>query len=103
MTRNFLRLPCHCHKCAGASKDYRTVQLHAEREIADRPLFLAPQESRAEENNNAADNDSYMDEGIQPEDDPGPAVPHGALEMDDIVSHVESLPNCNDPIYETVP
>jgi hypothetical protein len=34
---------------------------------------------------------------------PTPPLPYGEVPYDEIVSHVETLPNCNEPVFETVP
>ena len=91
MTKNGLRFPYMCHKCNGDSRDYRTVQNHTARDIADRPLFppLFPV--------------NYVLEDpplpVAP-DPPLPAVHDVPLE--DMVSHAEVVENCHEPVYETV-
>ena len=92
MTKNGLRIPCMCYRCAGASRDWRTVQLHAKWDQADRPLFQVPVDQVHDE--------PMVDE--QHEEDEAPSYPAVDPDIDDIVSHVESLPNCHDPMHETV-
>ena len=104
MTKNGLRIPCHCSKCCGASKDYRTVANHYRQQEAARPLFPAsldsPSEAKCDPIDNRPDHaipnmeDQMEDEGNRPV--PPPTAP------EDYVSHVESLPNCHEPIYQTV-
>jgi hypothetical protein len=94
MTKNGLRIPCFCTKCGGASKDYRTVDAHARREEADRPLFRAPIDLPEITHDD--------DEDMQPEEAPVQPYPDGMVDVYDHVSHVESMPNCNQPVYESV-
>ena len=95
MTKNGLRRPCYCraHKCGGRERDYRTVDKHAQKDDADRPLYPV------------ADVDSDQQEHIDPEHLPPLPIqdpPYAEVAMEDIVSHVESLPHCHEPVYETV-
>ena len=101
MTKNGLRLPCMCHKCNGASRDYRTVQNHTARDIADRPLFppLFPVNHVLE--------DPPLPVAPDPplpavHDGPEPDQPYPDVPLEDMVSHVEAMENCNEPVYETV-
>jgi hypothetical protein len=32
-----------------------------------------------------------------------PPLAYGEVPFDEMVSHVEALPNCNEPVFETVP
>ena len=108
MTKNGLRIPCMCHRCGGASKDWRTVQNHARQEAAERPLYPASLDSPSEEKVDPIDNE--MQDEPQ-EDPPIPAVDELKEHVPDVpceeasaefVGHVEALPNCNEPVYETV-
>jgi hypothetical protein len=96
MTRNYLRVPCMCHRCGGAERDYRTLKKHAEKDAANRPLF--PLEE-------AKDNhiDQPMQEHAQPIPPP-PDIdePYHEAALEDIVSYAETLPNCHEPVYNTV-
>jgi hypothetical protein len=98
MTLNGLRVPCLCRRCAGKSRDYRTVALHAARDEADRPLFQRPVDDAA------FNEDNIIEQKVESEDEPAlpPNYPEEDVELDDIVSHVEAMANCNMPIYESV-
>jgi hypothetical protein len=91
MTKNGLRYPCYCNvfHCAGAERDYRTVDNHAARDAADRPLYPGNQQQ-----------EEISQEPLPAAPIPDPPYPEVPLE--DNVSHVESLPNCHEPVYETV-
>jgi hypothetical protein len=100
MTKNGLRYPCFCNQCEGETRDYRTVLKHQKRMAADQPLFPAE----------LADNflDPLQFEPAVDENDmhvPRPNVPdmpYPEVMVEDKVSRVESLENCNEPAYETV-
>ena len=97
MTKNGLRLPCMCYSCNGASRDYRTVQAHAKKSAAERPVYP---EGLEEKMQNIPQDDQIM-HPIEPEPQvTDPPYPQAAVE--DVVSHVEMLPNCHEPAYETV-
>jgi hypothetical protein len=104
MTKNGVRVPCMCHKCHGASKDYRTARDHMAREEADRPLF--PESFSSPPEAKSADNDEQKEDsepelpipGMDPEDN----LPYLYSVFDDMVSHAEALPGCHEPIYESV-
>ena len=101
MTLNGLRLPCMCTRstCNGAEKDYRTVRAHAKKDLENRPLFPA-----ALEQDNALANPPIPVENKQeemPPDLPYPDIPNDD-HNDDLVSYVEALPNCHEPVYMTV-
>jgi hypothetical protein len=84
-----------CYLCNGASKDYRTVRAHADNYRAERPVYPEGHEENKED---------HHDPVIQP-NQPHPNVPDPPYEpasVEDIVSHVETLPNCNEPAYESV-
>jgi hypothetical protein len=96
MTKNGLRIPCMCHRCGGACKDWRTVQNHAKKDAADQPLYPASLDSPFEYKVDQIDNE--MQDPPQQE----PPIPDMDQPAADIVSHVEALPNCHLPVYETV-
>jgi len=100
MTLNGMRVPCPCRKCNGASKDYRTAKRHAEKEAADRPLFPPALQPVAVAEVN--DNENKMEDDAPPNCDPAENNEWAFESVDDIVSHVEVLPNCHEPAYKTV-
>jgi hypothetical protein len=99
MTKNGLRLPCMCAKCGGADRDYRTVKRHAAAEAANAPLFplLFPV-------------DQVQDQApphppvpaLEDQKAPEPAPPYPAVFVEDMVSHVEAMENCHEPVYDSV-
>ena len=97
MTKNGLRIPCMCYLCNGASKDYRTVRAHVDNYRAERPVYPEGHEEKKEDM-------PHQHPVVQPNQPnhnvPDPPYPPASVE--DIVSHVETLPNCNEPAYETV-
>jgi hypothetical protein len=102
MTKNGLKYPCYCWRCLGASKDYRTVDNHTEWDIADRPLYRGPIEADVQPDNNPPEPNPRIHNEIKSDDAVVQPYPAGDLEVEDIVSHVEALPNCNQPIYQSV-
>jgi protein tyrosine phosphatase (PTP) superfamily phosphohydrolase (DUF442 family) len=99
MTKNGLRLPCYCRKCKGDSKDYRTVADHADRAIADRPLFRGPIDVRPNVDDQKQPEDAHVQ---QPADAVVQPYPEGVVDDEDIVSHAEAMPNCHKPLYASV-
>jgi hypothetical protein len=95
MTKNGLRVPCPCHRkaCNGAVKDYRTVQTHARLDAADIPLFPADHDEHNGGMEDAGDHHGGPEEQEQHDSD---------LDVDDIVSHAETLPKCYEPICDPV-
>ena len=102
MTLNGVRIPCYCHRCLGASKCYRTVARHTKWDAADGPLFPSTPDTPSEEKLDPTI-DNQLEQPVQNmDDDLVRPYPESISVEDDIVSHVESLPNCNEPIYQTV-
>ena len=100
MTNNGLRVPCPCLNCNGSSRDYRTARRHAALEAADRPLFPPALQPVAVAEVN--DNENKMEDDPPPHCDPADNNEAASESVDDIVSHVEVLPNCHEPAYKTV-
>jgi hypothetical protein len=102
MTLNGVRVPCYCRKCAGASRDYRTAERHASEEAADRPLYPAALDASSVAKDDQIDNHEvpFQPEVEHKEQVPSPPCP--AVHIEDMVSHVEVMPGCNEPVYESV-
>ena len=107
MTLNGLQIPCYCQTCQGQPRDYRTVEKHKARAIAERPLFPAALDSSSGAKGDPIENDLHE----QHQQDQLPAVvehqgqapvPHADMRVEDFVSHVEALPNCNEQVFLTV-
>ena len=97
MTKNGRRVNCYCstYQCRGKEMDWRTRDRHDAKDVADRPLYPVDDEHHQQ--------DEQIN--LHPEPLPTPPVaaqPYEEVPLEDIVSHVDSLPHCNDPIYETV-
>ena len=91
MTKNNLRVNCYClwKNCQGKLCDYRTERSHAAKDTANRPRY--PEDNKHQEA-----------EQMDPVP-PSVVLPPSEEEWgEDIYSHVENLPNCNEPVYETV-
>jgi hypothetical protein len=104
MTLNGVRLPCPCSKCRGAEKGWRTVDAHLAREKADRPVYQPPAPVLARVRPAViaqvpVDPVNQIDAPLQNGD-----PPHSPDDQEDteFVSHIENLPNWNDPAYESV-
>jgi hypothetical protein len=97
MTKNGLRLPCMCVKCGGASKDYRTVERHAATEAADVPLF--PLLFPVDHVQGQAPPDPPA---VEEQEAPEPNPPYPDVPLEGMVSHVEAMENCHEPVYDTV-
>ena len=95
MTRNGVKYKCHCNRCRGAFRDWRTIIRHAE--ASDRPLFPPSLEEKSDPINKEDDHADHDMDVDKHDDDPIMANP--ADTQADLVSHVESLPNCNEPVY----
>jgi hypothetical protein len=97
MTKNGLRVNCYClaYACAGKEMGWRARDDHARKDAANRPLYPV-----VEDQSNGQDQ-VYPDEGGEPAPlNPPPS--YYDVPMDDIVSHVETLPNVNEPLFNTV-
>jgi hypothetical protein len=102
MTKNGVRVPCWCPKCNGDARDYRTVAVHARLATANRPLFPTPLDAPSVVIHNYPDvQQATENEELSAQD---PILPRQQPDSEDeeIVSHVQALPNCNVPIYDSV-
>jgi hypothetical protein len=97
MTKNGRRVNCYClvYRCQGKEVDWRTRDTHAAKDADNCPLYPIEVEEPQQ--------DECMSQ--DPEElpaPPAPPVPYGEMPYDDIVSHVEALPGCNEPVFQTV-
>jgi hypothetical protein len=109
MTLNGVRVPCPCSRCRGVPRDYRTVQKHKAKEAADQPLFpmAIDPPSGSKVDNEMADVPEEQKEIVEPEEqkeivEPASEQLYSPPAVEDMVSHVEALPSCYEPLYETV-
>ena len=78
---------------------WRARDLHSKKDASNRPLYAMDDEDhkgQEQKNQNASPSEP---------DPPAPAAPpppYQEVPVEDIVSHVESLHNCNDPVFHTV-
>jgi hypothetical protein len=98
MTKNGRRVNCYCltYRCHGKNVDWRTRDKHAAKDADNRPLYPVGAEELPHEEHGSQE----PEELVPP---PTPPLPYGEVPYDEIVSHVETLPSCNDPVFETVP
>lgn len=87
--------------------DWRTVQNHALREAAERPLYPEsldePSEEKIDPIANEMQDDPQQVPPVPVDEQKGhvPDAPCGEA-IPEFVSHVQALPNCDVPVYETV-
>ena len=98
MVKNGLVVNCYCNykRCGGKQIDWRTHGVHAAKDAADRPLFPVPEE---DENNHS---NECMEQKEVPESTDN-LPPYHEVPIEDIVSHIDTLPNVNEPVFQTVP
>jgi hypothetical protein len=99
MVNNGKRVNCYCsaHRCQGKEVDWRTRDAHGIKDADNRPLYREPAAPRPPgEEKFDGDNPSGIPEALQHQ------MPYQSVPMEDVVSHVDTLPNCNEPVYETV-
>jgi hypothetical protein len=97
MTLNGRRVNCYClvYRCQGKEVDWRTRESHKNKDRANCPLFPVHVEDPSQ--------DEHMNQEPEELPDPrAPPVPYGEMPGDDFVSHIHALPNCNEPVFETV-
>ena len=91
-----------CHRCRGASKDYRTAARHAKLDESERPLFPPSLESSSESKSESMDlqEEEVRDNAMPVEDKKEDPPDHDPL--DAIVSQAEMVENINEPVFHTV-
>jgi hypothetical protein len=97
MPWNGRKINCYCEgrRCGGKPLDWRTHRDHANDDAANRPLYPV----------NALDENNHFGDYMEQKEDVGsddPLPPYHDVPVEDIVSHVESLPNVNEAAYTSV-
>ena len=103
MTLNGVRVPCYCKQCGGRSRDYRTAEKHASAEKADQPLYPSTLEASPKAKDDHIDNQQLPIPPVVEQKEQVPSAPYPDVLIEDMISHVEAMPNCNMPVFETVP
>jgi hypothetical protein len=101
MTRNGQRVNCYCdvYRCQGKEIDWRTRNIHAKKDAENRPFYPVEDAEPQQEEHKDQDGSPQQEELPSPS---VPPLPQQDVPFEDIVSHVNSLPNSDDPVFHTV-